>query len=75
MYERKKQYMSIFNTFKEEITWGGKPLSIETGKIARQADGSVIVRYGDTMVHATVCAAKTKPETFEDFDVTVLYKI
>jgi len=67
--------MTIFNTFKEEITWGGKPLSIETGKIARQADGSVIVRYGDTMVHATVCAAKTKPETFEDFiPLTVNYQ-
>ena len=67
--------MTIFNTFKEEIVWGGKPLSIETGKIARQADGSVIVRYGDTMVHATVCAAKTKPETFEDFiPLTVNYQ-
>ena len=70
-----KEYMTIFNTFKEEIVWGGKPLSIETGKIARQADGSVIVRYGDTMVHATVCAAKTKPETFEDFiPLTVNYQ-
>jgi len=67
--------MSIFTTFKKEITWGGKTLSIETGKIGRQADGSVIVRYGDTMVHATVCAAKTKPETFEDFiPLTVNYQ-
>ena len=67
--------MSVFTTFKKEMTWGGKTLSFETGKIGRQADGSVIVRYGDTMVHATVCAAKTKPETFEDFiPLTVNYQ-
>ena len=47
--------MSIFKTFKKEMTWGGKTLSIETGKMSRQADGAVIVRYGDTMVHAAVC--------------------
>ena len=33
---------------------GGKPLSIETGKVAKQASGSVVVRYGDTMVLVTV---------------------
>ena len=67
--------MSIFKTFKKEMVWGGKTLSIETGKISRQADGAVIVKYGETMVHAAVCASKTAPETFEDFiPLTVNYQ-
>ncbi|MBQ9089632.1 MAG: polyribonucleotide nucleotidyltransferase [Alphaproteobacteria bacterium] len=66
--------MTIFNTCKREIEWGGKTLSIETGKIARQADGAVIVKYGDTIVHAAVCASKNTPDTFEDFiPLTVNY--
>ena len=59
--------MSLFKTYKKEMMWGGKKLSIETGKVSRQADGAVIVQYGDTMVHAAVCASKQQPETFEDF--------
>ncbi len=67
--------MTIFKTYKKEMMWGGKKLSIETGKISRQADGAVIVRYGDTMVHATVCASKKTPDTFEDFiPLTVNYQ-
>ena len=67
--------MSLFKTYKKEMTWGGRPLSIETGKIGRQADGSVIVRYGDTMVHCAVCASKNTPDTFEDFiPLTVNYQ-
>jgi len=67
--------MSIFKTYKKEMMWGGKKLSLETGKIARQADGAVIARYGDTEVIATVCASKTPPETFEDFiPLTVNYQ-
>ncbi len=44
---------------------GGRTLSIETGKIARQADGAVVVRYGDTIV---LVAAVTAPPRFEDID-------
>lgn len=74
MYVRKEENMSIFKTFKKEIEWGGKTLSIETGKISRQADGAVIVKYGDTVVHAAVCASKQTPDTFEDFiPLTVNY--
>ncbi len=74
MYVRKRKIMTIFNTFKKEIEWGGKTLSVETGKIARQADGAVIVKYGETVVHAAVCASKKTPETFEDFiPLTVNY--
>ncbi|MBR6675243.1 MAG: polyribonucleotide nucleotidyltransferase, partial [Alphaproteobacteria bacterium] len=64
----------MFTTFKKEMIWGGKKLSIETGKIARQADGAVIVSYGETVVHAAVCASKNTPDTFEDFiPLTVNY--
>ncbi|HAR41428.1 MAG TPA: hypothetical protein DCS07_02155, partial [Bdellovibrionales bacterium] len=38
---------------------GGKTLSIETGKLAKQADGAVLVSYGDTRVLVTACSAKT----------------
>lgn len=66
--------MSMFKTFKKEIEWGGKTLSIETGKMARQAEGSVVVRYGDTVVHGAVAAKKETPDTFEDFiPLTVNY--
>ncbi|MBO7257895.1 MAG: polyribonucleotide nucleotidyltransferase, partial [Alphaproteobacteria bacterium] len=66
--------MTMFTTFKKEMIWGGKKLSIETGKIARQADGAVIVTYGETVVHAAVCASKNTPDTFEDFiPLTVNY--
>jgi polyribonucleotide nucleotidyltransferase len=56
----------MFEIHKEEIEWGGRPLSFETGKIARQADGSVLVRYGETSVLATVVAERT-PRTGADF--------
>ena len=65
----------MFNEVRREIEWGGRTLSISTGKISRQADGAVIVRYGDTMVHCAVCAAKTPMEGDEDFmPLTVNYQ-
>jgi len=66
--------MSMFNVCKKEIQWGGRTLSIETGKISRQADGAAIVQYGDTIVHCAVCAAKEVPDSSEDFfPLTVNY--
>ncbi len=66
--------MTMFKTFTKEMMWGGKKLSISTGKIARQAEGAVIAQYGDTVVHCAVCASKQTPETFEDFiPLTVNY--
>src|SRR5215210_1124291 len=41
--------------YKKELQIGGKPLSLETGALARQANGAVVVRYGDTVVLATAC--------------------
>lgn len=58
--------MSMFKEFRREIEWGGRTLSVETGKIGRQADASVIVKYGETVVHCAVCAAKTVPEGMEE---------
>ena len=64
----------MFNIHSEEISWGDRTLKIETGKIARQADGAVIVTYGGTSVIATVCAEK-KPKTGIDFfPLTVNYQ-
>lgn len=45
-----------------EMTYAGRPLSIETGRIARQADAAVVVRYGDTIALVTVCASKEVQE-------------
>ena len=63
----------MFEIHHKEIQWGGRTLSLETGKIARQADGCVIVKYGDTTVLAAVTAAKqTKPDV-DFFPLTVNY--
>ena len=48
----------MFNQHKVEIEWAGRPLILETGKIARQADGAVLATYGETVVLATVVSAK-----------------
>ncbi len=64
----------MFNIQKEEITWGGRSLKIETGKIARQADGAVIVTYGGTSVIATVCAEKKPKPGLDFFPLTVNYQ-
>lgn len=56
-----------------EIEWGGRPLTIETGKIARQADGCVIVTYGETAVMCAVVSAKTPKPGMDFFPLTVNY--
>ena len=64
----------MFKRIKKEITWGGKKLSLETGQIARQANGSIILRSGDTIILATAVAAKkVNPET-DFFPLTVNYQ-
>ena len=67
--------MSMFKVCRKEIEWGGRKLSIETGKISRQADGAAIVQYGETIVHCAVCASRTAPDASEDFfPLTVNYQ-
>ena len=48
----------MFKQFKEEIDFGGKKIILETGKVARQADGAVIATWGETVVIASVVGAK-----------------
>ena len=50
----------MFKTFRETIEWGGRTLTLETGKIARQADGAVVATYGETVVLATVVGAQAQ---------------
>ncbi len=63
----------MFNIHKKEITWDGRPLTIETGRIARQADAAVLVTYGETVVLATVVAARKSNPELDFFPLTVHY--
>ncbi|MBI3752762.1 MAG: hypothetical protein HY266_01795, partial [Deltaproteobacteria bacterium] len=56
-----------------EIDFGGRPLSIEIGKMAKQANGSAVVRYGDTVVLVTACAAKEAAAGKDFLPLTVNY--
>ena len=64
----------MFKEHKVEIEWGGRPLILETGKIARQADGAVLATYGETVVLATVVSAKEPKPGFDFFPLTVNYQ-
>ena len=59
---------------KKSINTGGKEISVETGKLAKQADGSVVVRMGDTMLLATVVAAPEAKEGVDFLPLTVDYR-
>ena len=64
----------MFNLNKIEIDWCGKKLTLESGKIARQADASVVVTYGGTTVMANVCADKSVRDDLDFFPLTVNYQ-
>ena len=64
----------MFNHHKVELNWGGQPLTLETGKIARQADGAVLATLGETVLLATVVSAKTPKEGQSFFPLTVNYQ-
>ncbi len=64
----------MFNVHKESFEWGGRELTLETGKIARQADGSVLATYGETVVLATVVGAPNPKEGIDFFPLTVNYQ-
>ncbi|MCA3243679.1 MAG: polyribonucleotide nucleotidyltransferase [Alphaproteobacteria bacterium] len=63
----------MFTIYKKTIEWGGKPLTIETGKLARQADGAVTVTYGETVVLGTCVFAKEPKAGVDFFPLTVNY--
>src|SRR3954454_12228177 len=69
--ERKTRMFDIHSV---ELDWGGRPLKLETGKIARQADGAVIATYGETIVLATVVSAKTPKEGIDFLPLTCNYQ-
>jgi len=60
-------------TKRYEIDYGGRPLAIEIGKMANQANGNAVVKYGDTMVLVTACAAKDAGENKDFLPLTVNY--
>src|ERR1700712_178582 len=64
----------MFDIHRVELDWGGRPLKLETGKIARQADGAVVATYGESKVLASVVAAKTPREGVDFLPLTVDYQ-
>ncbi len=66
--------MSMFDTKTVSIEWGGKTLTLETGRVARQADGAVLATYGETVVLCAVTAARSVKEGQDFFPLTVHYQ-
>ncbi len=71
---RKPWNIHMFDIHREEIDWGGRRLVLETGRLARQADGAVFASYGDTTVLATVVAAKQPKPGVDFMPLTVNYQ-
>ena len=63
----------MFEKHVVEIEWGGRPLTLEAGQVARQADGSVIVTYGETTVMCNVVSEKQPKPHLDFFPLTVNY--
>src|SRR5580698_7975604 len=63
----------MFDIHRVELDWGGRKLTLETGKVARQADGAVVATYGETTVLATVVAAKQPKPGIDFLPLTVNY--
>jgi len=64
----------MFDIKRKSLEWGGRKLTLETGRIARQADGAVLATYGETTVLATVVAAKAPKPGLDFFPLTVNYQ-
>jgi polyribonucleotide nucleotidyltransferase len=64
----------MFNIFRKELNWGGRKLTLETGRIARQAEGAVLATYGDTVVLCTVAANRQAKPDQDFFPLTVHYQ-
>lgn len=64
----------MFKEFKKEIDFGGRSLILETGKIARQADGAVMATYGQTVVLCTAVGARSPKKGIDFFPLTVNYQ-
>jgi polyribonucleotide nucleotidyltransferase len=64
----------MFDIHRVQLDWGGRQLTLETGRLARQADGAVFASYGDTTVIATVVAAKQPKEGIDFLPLTCNYQ-
>ena len=64
----------MFKVFRKELQWGGRTLVMETGKVARQADGAVMMTYGDTIVLCTAVGEKKPKPGLDFFPLTVNYQ-
>ena len=64
----------MFNVYRKELIWGGRRLALETGRIARQADGAVLATYGETTVLCTAVAMKAAKPGQDFFPLTVNYQ-
>ncbi|MCH8206897.1 MAG: polyribonucleotide nucleotidyltransferase, partial [Chloroflexi bacterium] len=64
----------MFNITRKEINWGGKTLVLESGRLARQADGAVLVSYGETAVLCTAVAEKQPRVGLDFFPLTINYQ-
>lgn len=64
----------MFKVYRKEMEWGGKKLTLETGRIARQADGAVLATLGGTSVLCTVVSAASPQEGQDFFPLTVNYQ-
>jgi polyribonucleotide nucleotidyltransferase len=64
----------MFNIYRKEIDWGGRKLVLETGRVARQADGAVLVTYGETVVLCTAVGSKHPRPGIDFFPLTVNYQ-
>ena len=64
----------MFDIHRKEIVWGGRPLVLETGRIARQADGAVLATYGETTVLCTAVAQRAPRPGVDFFPLTVNYQ-
>src|SRR6478752_753470 len=64
----------MFDTKTVSLEWGGKTLTLETGRIARQADGAVLATYGETVVLCAVTAARSVKDGQDFFPLTVHYQ-
>lgn len=64
----------MFNITRKSIEWGGRTLELESGKVARQADGSVMIKYGGTTLLCVATAAKTAKEGVDFLPLTVQYQ-
>ena len=65
---------NMFDIKRKSIDWAGRTLTLETGRIARQADGAVLATYGETVVLATVVAARSPKAGIDFFPLTVNYQ-